>query len=78
MKRKQITPKDLRVIKRTFESPQGKQCLQLLNNLFYNVVSFSPDNQAVTAFNEGRRDLVQFINNCVVFDSEHVDSTEEE
>jgi len=65
-----IQPGDILTIQKTFGAPQGEKALALLNRLFYNTISYTPGNSHETAFKEGHRDVVQFINNCVAFDGE--------
>lgn len=70
-----MQPDDINKIKKAFTTPIGEKALEVLNRVFYNTISFHIGDPHKTSFNEGHRDVVQFINNCVGFDSEPKDST---
>jgi len=72
-----IQIEDFQDLKKAFSSPIGEKALKILNRLFYSTISYKAGDSHGTAFNEGHRDVMQFINNCVAFDSEHQDSTKE-
>jgi len=44
-------------------TPDGLELLDILKELFYDKISFDPDNSSLTAFNEGHRDMVKFLIN---------------
>lgn len=60
---KQISEDDFEKIGKLFNTPLGKDCLDVLNKTFYNTVSFTPGDTHTTSFKEGQRDLVQVIRN---------------
>lgn len=62
---KQINEQDFLKIGRLFSTHLGKDVLEILNNTFYNTVSFTPGQPDVGAFKEGQRDLVQIFRSAV-------------
>lgn len=61
---REISEDDFIKIGKAFNTPLGKEALSILNKVFYNTVSFTPDSPDVGAFKEGQRDLVQVIRNA--------------
>lgn len=65
-----MSHKELIAIKGLFNTPEGKKVLAIFDRVFYNTISYTRGDRDQTLFNEGHRDVVQFIHNCAVFDSE--------
>jgi len=53
----------LNKLNKVLKTPEGEEFLRILDELFYNKISFEPDNMYLTAFNEGHRDIIQFLHN---------------
>ncbi|BBL56996.1 Bbp19 family protein [Methylomonas koyamae] len=57
----------------------GNEILQTLSALFYDVPSFDENNQYKTAYNEGRRSVIEFIlRNIALAQVEPYDQEQEE
>jgi hypothetical protein len=56
-----------RVIGNHFSTSEGKRIKRILENVYYHRMSYDKDNARQTDFNEGQRDVVAFIINCVAF-----------
>lgn len=64
---KEIKENDYEKIGRLFKSGQGAEVLGILTRVFYNTISFDPDNTHTTAYREGHRDIVQVLRQAVEF-----------
>jgi hypothetical protein len=60
-----ITKAELEEVGRLFTTPSGKNVLKVLERLFYEPLSFVPDSDRETSFNEGHRDTIMFIKEAV-------------
>jgi hypothetical protein len=53
---------DEKAYKNTFiSSKDGREILEELTGLFFDRLSFDPQNQYQTAFNEGQRSVIEYI-----------------
>lgn len=50
-----------------FSTPKGKLVRRMLENAYYHRISYDRDSARQTDFNEGQRDVVAFIINCVAY-----------
>lgn len=71
-----LTKREVTKLKQLFSGPLGIECLAILNKYFYNVTSYTIGDPHHTSFMEGHRDVIQFLNNCMAFDSEQAIKTE--
>lgn len=64
MSHKTLSKEDAIVLGKMCSTPAGVEGLKVLERLFYNTISFDPDSEALTNFNEGHRDVVQLLRNA--------------
>ena len=64
MQNNDLNSDDISKVAKVFSSPIGKEAIEVLDQIFYYPLSYDP-NAITMAFNEGHRDVMKFIHNCI-------------